>query len=58
MKLFWVVLIIGAIAIIAWVRSLPVPGEACSVENETKFHSTGKVVVCQNGRWVLMNGMK
>lgn len=56
MRVFWVVLGLAMIAIVLWTLSLPVAGEPCKIERESKFYSTGKVAVCTQGRWVVKNG--
>lgn len=33
------------------------PGEACTNEGHTKHYSTGKVITCENGKWVMKNGV-
>jgi hypothetical protein len=50
--LFVALVVLGAM----WVMSLPKVGDSCSPENSTKFHSTGKIVVCEGGKWILRSG--
>ena len=51
-------LVFGALVILAvvYVFSLPKAGNPCLTEGERKFHSTGKIVKCEGGRWVLHHG--
>lgn len=58
MRLFWTLLAVAGVAIVIWVILLPVPGEPCKIEGESKFHSTGNVVVCTNGVWEKRRGVK
>lgn len=57
-RLIWTVLALIVIAAVIWVASLPVHGEPCKIEGESKFHSTGNVVVCTNGVWEKRRGVK
>lgn len=33
------------------------PGENCAEEGKSKFYSTGKILTCENGKWVMKNGV-
>jgi hypothetical protein len=33
------------------------PDDACTEEGKSKFYSTGKILTCENGKWVLRNGV-
>ena len=49
--------VLAAVTIIVMIAN-PDPGDEClyGQEGVVKFHSTGKVVVCEGGTWVLKNG--
>lgn len=55
--LILVIVILAALAVITNLAN-PDPGDKCvyGQEGVVKFHSTGKVVVCEGGTWVLKNG--
>lgn len=33
------------------------PGENCTEEGKAKHYSTGKIIECENGKWVMKNGV-
>ena len=33
------------------------PDESCHEEGKSKFYSTGKILTCKNGKWVMENGV-